>query len=89
MTTQPLLQLDELKRKWIDDAFYFVTRQFPAGCEITSETIRCVLSNPPHKNWHGCLIAKLLKAGRIREIGRVKSSRPERNGAKITIWQTV
>jgi hypothetical protein len=88
MTTQPLLQLDELKRNWIDDAIAKFNAVKWRGA-FTADDLHRYLPPPTHDGWWGCLVAKLRKAGRIREIGRVKSSRPERNGAKITLWQTV
>lgn len=38
------------------------------------------------KNHVGSAIAHAAKAGRIAEVGRIKSSRPEANGRKITLW---
>jgi len=87
MTTQ--LELADLKRAWIDDAADYIVRHFPAGRELTAETIHKIYRPAPHPNWYGCLLAKLRCMGRVKEVGRVKSLRPERNGAKVTLWQTV
>jgi len=87
MTTQ--LELSSLKRDWIDLAAEQFKGLVASKPQFTSDDLMIGLSTPENPNWVGCLIAKLRKAGRIREIGRVKSTRPERNGAKITLWQTV
>jgi hypothetical protein len=85
------LELSELKRDWIDDAekdFFNNRSILPA--QFTSEHVLSMsLISPPHPNWVGCLMARLRNTGRIREVGRVRSSRPERNGAKITLWAIV
>ena len=87
--TQPLLKLDELKRAWIDDAeSKFNARAFSLGT-FTTDDLRHYIDEPPTPNWIGCLAARLRNCGRIREIGRVKSTRPERNGAKVSLWQVV
>ncbi len=79
-----------MRRAWIDDALDLLSRTVLArGNEITAETIRKHLKPPPHENWIGCLFAKMKNTGRIREIGRVKSTRPERNKAKITLWEVI
>lgn len=84
------LELCELKRAWIDDAADLLSRTLLArGNQITAETMRKYVIAPPHDNWFGCLVAKLRCTGKIKEIGRVKSNRPERNGAKITLWEAV
>lgn len=78
------LELSELKRAWIDD----VAEKIAAlnGLKFSSDDIHKYAAQPDHPNWFGCLIAKLRCTGKIREIGRVKSARPERNGAKISLW---
>jgi len=84
------LELADLKRDWIDGAADLLSRTLLArGNQITAETIRKYVVAPPHENWFGCLVAKLRCTGKIKEVGRVKSSRPERNGAKITLWEVV
>ena len=86
--TQTILDLSELKRAWIDDALVaFNARAFSIGT-FCADDLHQYLPAPPHKNYFGSLVAKLRRAGRIKEVGRVKSTRPERNGAKVTLWQT-
>ena len=86
---QPQLQLDTLKRDWIDSAVEsFNARAFSIGT-FTADDLHHYLPPPEHDGWWGCLVAKLRCSGRIKEVGRVKSMRPERNGAKITLWQTI
>jgi hypothetical protein len=82
------LELTEIKRDWIDEAADLFTRTVGArGNQFTSELVLKHVLTPPHPNWAGCLMAKLRCEGRIKEVGRVRSSRPERNGAKITLWE--
>jgi hypothetical protein len=84
------LDLSELKRVWIDDAAKTLDHTLLArGNEITVEDVRRLVLEPPHTNWYGCLMARLKNSSRIREIGRVRSSRPEANGRKISLWEVV
>jgi hypothetical protein len=83
------LELDTLKRDWIDDCLERFELHAPRLGSFSTEDLHRLLPVAPHPNWWGCLVAKLRCSGRIREIGRVKSTRPERNGAKITLWQTI
>ena len=88
--TQPELQLASLKRAWIDDAADLLGRTILVrGNQLTAETIRKHVVAPPHENWFGCLVAALRCRGKIKEVGRVRSSRPERNGAKISLWEVL
>lgn len=87
---QTELCLNEIKRAWIDDAINLLEHTLLArGNQVTAEDMRLRVTPPPHPNWIGCMVAKLRCSGRIKEVGRVKSNRPERNGAKITLWETV
>jgi hypothetical protein len=84
------LELSALKRTWIDEsAAVLDSKLLRRGVQMTAETIRQYVTEPPHPNWIGCLTAALRCKGRIKEVGRVKSNRPERNGAKITLWEAV
>lgn len=85
MTTQ--LELSEIKRRWIDDAAKQI-RILP-GLKFSADDLHKYLPAAPHDGYWGCLIAKLRCAGNILEIGRVRSSRPERNGAKIGLYEVV
>jgi hypothetical protein len=83
------LELSEMKRAWIDEALTaFNARAFSIGTFCADE-LHQYLPPPDHDGWWGCFVAKLRCAGRIKEVGRVKSTRPERNGAKVTLWQVV
>ena len=89
MKTENQLELSELKRAWIDDALDKVNaRAFSIG-NFTADDLRQYIGEPPHPNWTGCFIASLRCSGRIREVGRVRSNRPERNGAKIGLYEAV
>ena len=84
MTNQ--LELSEMKRAWIDTS---IDRFFAMGFrQFSADDLHKILDAPPHDNWFGCMMASLRCRGKIREVGRVKSTRPERNGAKITLWET-
>ena len=89
MKTENQLELSEIKRVWIDDAHArFMARLFSIGT-FSADDLRHYVEPPPEPNWIGCLMARLRNEGRIREVGRVRSNRPERNGAKISLWQTL
>ena len=83
------LELKSMKRQWIDD----VAGQFAAhaekGFEFSADWIHANFTEPWEPNWYGGLLAKLKNEGLIQEIGRVVSSRPERNWAKISLWKVV
>lgn len=87
--TQPMLPLDQLKRAWIDNAVRYFDNFMPKGETFTVELFYPALDAPPHPNHYGALMATLRTTGRIKEVGRVKSTRPERNGAKISLWQVI
>ena len=87
MTVQ--LELAQLKRAWIDNALKaFDSRAFCIGT-FTADDLRAYIGEPPHPNWTGCFVAALRSRGRIKEVGRVKSTRPKRNGAKIGLYEVV
>ena len=84
MTLQ--LELATLKRDWIDQsAAAFAARSFSIGT-FTADDLRHYIEPPPEPNWIGCLMARLRNEGLIKEVGRVRSTRPERNGAKVSLW---
>ena len=84
MTTQ--LELSALKRAWIDESV-FRFHSFSLN-RFTVDDLRQLLKEAPKANWYGCLIASLRCSGKIKEVGRVRSNRAERNGAKISLWET-
>lgn len=86
MTTQ--LELSTLRRTWIEE----VKENFwklGGRKQISSDDIHEFFGAPPHPNHYGSLFAQLQNAGMVREIGRVKSKRVERNCAKISLWEVV
>ena len=85
--TQPELQLCDLKRNWISEAYSAIAPD--ALGEFTSDDLHRLLPVPAQPNWMGALLAKLRCAGRFVEVGRRKSERPEANGRKVTIWKVV
>lgn len=87
MNSAQQLELAELKRAWIDEAEATFDRIKGTLGRFTADRLHAVLTAPPHENWIGCLVARLRNTGKIRECGRVKSTRPERNGAKISVWE--
>ena len=84
------LELATLKRQWIEDAIAFFDRnKHGINSPFSADEFRPCFPPPPKSNWQGCLFAALRCTGRIKEAGRVRSIRPERNGAKITLWEVV
>ena len=87
--TQPLLQLDEMRRPWIDESVaWFAANKFRFE-EFTSDDLHVWLPAPPEKNEWGSLLARLKKARLIRKIGYRVSARKEANCRPVSLWQTV
>jgi len=87
MSEQLELELATLRRDWIEEAAPRVVTMLPTLGAFTADDLRGRIPDPPAPNWFGCLVARLRNAGLIQEAGRVKSTRPERNGAKISAWR--
>ena len=89
MTTQ----LDLIQRKWVDDAFALALRQARKLGSFTMEQLRDEIveqiGQPDHVNWHGILATKLKREGKINRIGYRPSTRKERNGAVVAVWEAV
>lgn len=83
------LELAELKRAWIDQAVIDFNSAYSSGERFTAENIHAMTTKAPHPNFYGCLIARLRRTGKIKEVGRVRSNRVERNGAKQSLWETI
>lgn len=83
------IELSAIKRRWIDEAIAsFNSRAFSLGT-FTADDLHKYLPQPEHNGWWGCLVASLRCAGRIKEVGRVRSNRPEANGRKVTLWNAI
>ena len=85
--SQLQLELAALRRDWIDENAPRIVALLPTLGTFTADDLRGKIPDPPQPNWFGCLIARLRNTGLIQEAGRVKSTRPERNGAKISAWR--
>ena len=83
------LELSELKRDWIDESALHFECFMERDQKFSADDLHRWLDAPPHDGWWGCLMSKLRCSGKIREVGRVRSTRPERNGAKISLWEVV
>jgi hypothetical protein len=81
------LELAALKRDWIDDVSPRIAAMLPALGTFTADDLRGKIPEPPQPNWIGCLMARLRNTGLIQEAGRVRSTRRNRNGAKISAWR--
>lgn len=66
------------------------------GEDFTAESVRVYAKNlahaegrdfTPHCNLIPAYIGSYASAGRIFEVGRVTSTRPERRGSKISLWR--
>jgi len=82
------LELTTLTRPWIEDVKANFWKLANRG-QISADDVHEVFGEPPHNSQFGGLFAKLKQAGMIREVGRVRSKRPERNGAKVSLWKIV
>ena len=81
------LELSEMRRDWIDLYAPTVVALLPALGDFTADDLRGKIPDPPHPNWFGSLIARLRKLKLVVEVGRVRSTRSKRNGAKISAWR--
>ena len=86
---QPLLQLDTLRRAWVDESVaWFIAHNFQFD-ELTSDDLHGKLPEPPHANYYGSLLAALKKLGHVRKLGYRVSTRPSANCRPVSLWQTV
>ena len=86
--TQPTLKLDEMKRKWIDDAVAIfpsigITKHF------TTDELHNLFTAPPHPNHWGSLMASLKKRGWVVKAGYRVSTRPSANCRPVSLWEIV
>lgn len=84
------LELATLKRRWIEDAAARFSWWCASGSlaePFSSDKFYEWFGTPSEPNWMGALTAKLKKRGMIRQIGRAKSERKSRNGAKVNVWE--
>jgi hypothetical protein len=88
--TQAILQLDEMKRKWIEDSVrFFPFIRAKLGNEFCSDDLHRIMPAPPSPNHWGSLVAHLKKAGSIRKIGYKVSTRPTANCRPVSLWEVV
>lgn len=72
---------------WAADARRFINRHEP-GDTFTADSLRYWVGDPPgHGDALGAVIRGAAKSKRIRPIGYVTSTRPDRHGATIRIWE--
>lgn len=87
MIARPELPLSTLKRAWLDSAAPVVLAYAATVESFTSDNLRGVVETEPDcPAWWGCLMARLVNAGKVIEVGRQTSTRPSANGRKISAW---
>lgn len=88
--TQSLLQLDTLRRPWIDEAVDGFQTRVAAGLiprEFSTDDLHSVYDEPSEPNAWGSMLAQLKKAGTIIKVGYRVSSRPSANCRPISLWR--
>lgn len=81
------LELTDIKRDWIEDAFQSLLPMLPSLGEFTSDDLHGRLPEPSNVNYFGCLMAKLRNEGLIERVNARPSKRPESNGRLISVWR--
>lgn len=81
------LPLDEVKRKWIEDAAPMVLRIMSGAGDFTTDDLHSVLPTPGNVNWFGVLMAQLRNTGKIQPWGFMRSKRKQANGRLIQVWR--
>jgi hypothetical protein len=73
---------------WTMRARFVIESWCRRGFDFTSDDLRRVVGEPPGLgNILGALLAAEVRASRIEECGRRKSSRPDRHGARIGVYR--
>ncbi len=63
-------------------------RAMDTGHDFTAEELRDIMGDPPgHGDVLGTILRNARKARLIRAVGSQASSRPERHGAQIVVWE--
>lgn len=83
------LQLDELKRGWIDESIPKAVAVIYRLGEFEAFDLRRYLTEPPSVNYFGILTSQLKRQGYIKEAGFKPSRNPGRNGARCLFWHSV
>lgn len=81
------LNLDIVKRTWIDESIPAVIFFAMRERTFTTDELHRVIGDPPEPNWLGAMIAQLRNKKIIRKIGYRTSQRKEANGRAIAIWE--
>jgi hypothetical protein len=82
------------RSKWIAEVKPYVLLILPnlgrfSVDDLHSKLPEFGLSEPAQVNDWGALVAELRNEGRIIESGQIRSTRPTRNGAKVTAWEVI
>jgi hypothetical protein len=74
---------------WPDQADRAIAHLARMGRTFTAEDVRELAGDPDRPNAMGVRLLAAAKAGRIRQIGVERSSRPERHAGLVIVWQGV
>ena len=81
------LELEGLKRDWLDEVAPRVAVLAPGLGEFTADDLHGKLPPPQEFNWWGVLLAKLKNVGAIVRVGYKPSTRPQANGRVVSVWR--
>ena len=86
---QAQLQLDELKRDWIDSAIPKALEVIRDMGQWEAHDLLPYIGQLPVPNYVGSLIAHLKRDGAIREVGFGASKNPKSNSSRVIFWKAV
>lgn len=78
--------LDRAGEEWVKAAREAVLVFCRADVAFTADEVRMLAGDPPVPNALGALLNDCVKSHLIRELGTVRSRRPEAHGRKVTKW---
>jgi hypothetical protein len=84
---EPTLQIDVLKRDWVDSTLCLLLDSFALGEEFTTDSIHEIALHPEHPNWWGVLMAVAKQRGLIEHAGYKTSERKSANGRVVRVWR--
>jgi hypothetical protein len=73
---------------WVEDAERLVLALVDVGHTVSSDDLHAQFPNEPSASGaaFGALFARLARQGKLREVGTVRSRRPEARRRRIILW---
>ncbi len=74
---------------WVSSCDRAITYLASCGLPFSAEDVRELCGDPPRPNLFGVRFRAALRAGSIRRVGYAPSTRPERRGGVVAMWEGV